>query len=270
MTSEQASFARGPVGEMPQCQPELVAVDALVSQLDAAVDERTREDLIEQLVLANMGVARALARRYRGRGIALEDLEQVARLGLVAAARRFDPRRNRAFLAFAVPTIRGEILKHFRDLGWMVKPPRRIQELQASISVAAAKLTQELGRSPRPSELAEWLGADLEEVQEALATEGCYRPTSLDRPVGDESGSAALGDLIPIEDDAGRAAEARLLLAPLIQQLGQRDRQIVYLRFFRGWTQEEIGREIGVTQMHVSRLLSRILSELRDALHEAA
>ena len=238
----------------------------LLHRLADSHDEQERHDLIEQLVLVNLGVAHAIAMRYRNRGISGDDLEQVARLGLVKAAQGFDPARQNDFLAYAVPTIRGEVRKHFRDHGWTVRPPRRIQELQSRIMAAATELTHALGRSPRPSELAQHLDSSVEEIEEALSADGCFSPSSLDRPVSDEDGSASLGDLLPSEDADHDAAEARLMLAPAIRRLSERDRLILHLRFFKGLTQEEIAQEIGVTQMHVSRLLSKILNELRSEI----
>jgi len=214
-----------------------------------------------------MGVATAIASRYRTRGIATEDLEQVAYLALVKAAQGYDAALGNDFLSYAVPTIRGEIKRHFRDLGWTVRPPRRIQELQARITAADALLSQELGRSPRPSEVAAHLGEQVEDVTEALATVGCFTPASLDRPAG-EDGTATVSDLIGSEDAAREAAEARTVLAPLVRRLGERDRRILLLRFFRGWTQQEIADDIGVTQMQVSRLLTRILADLRKGLSD--
>ncbi len=218
------------------------------------------------LVMANLGVAQSIARRYRNRGIPLDDLEQVARLGLVKAARSFDPSRRTDFLAYAVPTIRGEVRKHFRDQGWMVRPPRRIQELQSRILAAASELTQELGRSPRPSEIAAALEIPMGEVEEALAADGCFTPSSLDRPVGPAADAPALGDMLASQHDDHEAVDARVILGPAVRRLSERERRILHLRFFNGWTQEEIAREIGVTQMHVSRLLGKILSTLRSEL----
>lgn len=241
----------------------------ILDRLKAARERHDTEEhdrLVEELVLINLGVAHAIAMRYRGRGLNPEDLDQVARLGLVKAAHGFDTSRQNDFLAYAVPTIRGEVRKHFRDQGWMVRPPRRIQELQSRIAAAGAELTQTLGRSPRPSEVAKHLGEDLEEVQDALAADGCFSPSSLDRPAREDGGTATVGDLIPDDDRDQQAAEARVTLAPVVRRLSARDRRILHLRFFNGWTQEEIARDIGVTQMHVSRLLARILADLREEL----
>jgi RNA polymerase sigma-B factor len=238
----------------------------LLDRLGTSLDEEERHRLVDELVVVNLGVAHSIAMRYRNRGISPDDLEQVARLGLVKAAHAFDPARQNDFLAYAVPTIRGEVRKHFRDHGWTVRPPRRIQELQSRIMAAATELTQSLGRSPRPSEIARHLDADVEEIHEALSADGCFSPSSLDRKVSDDENSAALGDLLPADDSEQDAAEARLMLAPVVRQLSERDQLILHLRFFKGWTQDEIAKEIGVTQMHVSRLLSRILQELRTGL----
>lgn len=227
-----------------------------------------RRDLLERVVLLNMGVARSVARRYRSKGIASEDLDQVAYVALVRAADKFDPSLDKDFLTYAIPSIRGEIKKHFRDSGWVVRPPRRIQELQPQVVAAGQELTHLLGRSPRPSEVAAHIGVDVEEVIEALAMDGCFQPTSLDVPVGD-GGSSVLGDLLEGADTGLRASEARMLLAPVLRQLGERDRRILYLRFFEGQTQREIGRELGVTQMQVSRLLTRICQTLRQQLAES-
>ena len=234
----------------------------------AAADGTERERIVEEIVLLNMGVAKAIARRYYGKGIHDDDLDQVAYLALVQAARKFDPRHGRDFLSYAVPTIRGELRKNFRDSGWTVRPPRPIQELQARIRKANDDLVQQLGRSPRPSEVADHLGVDLDQVLEALAANGCFSPTSLDQPLTDSDDTVAVGDLLTDDGADLDAADARLLLGPVLRGLGDRDRRIVELRYFRGLTQQEIADDIGVTQMHVSRLLSRLLTNLREQLTE--
>jgi RNA polymerase sigma-B factor len=226
-------------------------------------DELERRRLLDEVVVLNMGVANALAARYRSRGIAEEDLKQVAYLALVKAAQGFDCSAGSDFLSYSVPTIRGEIKRHFRDCGWAVRPPRRIQELQSRIAAADTDLSFTLGRSPRPSEIAAYLDESLDDVTEALASDGCFSPTSLDRPVNDEPGTS-IGDLMGYVDTGQSAAEARVVLAPVVRRLKERDRRILLLRFFRGWTQAEIAADIGVTLMQVSRLLSRILYDLRQ------
>ena len=226
--------------------------------------ERRRQELLDYVVRINMGVARTVAGRYFHRGIDEDDLIQVAYMALTRAARDFDASRHQDFLSYAVPTIRGELKKHFRDQGWMVRPPRRVQEAQARITRAEGSLSQELGRAVRPTELADHLGLELDDVIEALAADGCFSPSSLDRPVspsGDTTG-VALVDFLGEADQATPAAEARVVLAPVVKKLKPRDRRIVYLRFFEQKSQQEIADEIGVTQMQVSRLLARILRDL--------
>jgi RNA polymerase sigma-B factor len=223
---------------------------------------------LEYVVSINMGVARAVASRYANRGLETEDLFQVAYVALTRAARDFDPGQHDEFLSYAVPTIRGEIKKHFRDRGWTVRPPRRIQEAQGRIARAESALWQELGRSPKPTEVATHLALPLDQVIEAMVADGCFTPTSLDRPIDGLRGVSTLGDLIGVGDPHQAAAEARALLAPVVAQLAERDRRILYLRYFEERTQEQIGDELGVSQVQVSRLLSRILRDLRAGLGE--
>ena len=232
-----------------------------------------RLELLDYVVRINMGVAGSVARRYVHRGIEEEDLVQVAYVALIRAAHGFDPGRDQDFLAYAVPTIRGELKKHFRDRGWVVRPPRRIQEIQARITSAEADLAQDLGRRPRPSELAAHLEVGLDEVSEAMAIDGCFAPSSLDLPVAGPGGVgfATVGDLLGTEDRSQAAAEARLALAPALRRLHERDRRILSMRFVEERSQQEIGDAIGVTQMQVSRLLARIMRDLRmDLGHEVA
>lgn len=237
----------------------------LLSQIAETTDDVEGKRLRDEVVVLNMGVARAIASRYRDRGISKDDLMQAAYVGLVKAVQGFDPSFERDFLSYAVPTVTGEVKRYFRDFGWTVRPPRRVQELQSQISRASAELSQELHRSPKTSEVAEHLNVDIDSVIEALAADGCFTPASLDVPVG-EDGSTSLGELIGHDDaDLGRA-EARIMLAPAVRQLAPRDRRILELRFFKGCTQEQIARDIGVTQMQVSRLLARILADLREEL----
>ncbi|NPD04904.1 sigma-70 family RNA polymerase sigma factor [Nocardioides sp. zg-1308] len=223
--------------------------------------------LTRQLIETNIAVARSMAARYRNRGIDLDDLEQVALLGLTKAAQRFDPSAGHDFLSFAVPTVRGELRRHFRDSGWMIRPPRRVQDMQARVASAHEELEAQLGRSPRPTEVAAHLGEQLDDVVEALAADGCFTPTSLDATVGD--GTSSLGDLIGHEDRAMRSAEARIVLDPVIRRLSARDRRIVRMRFYDERTQQEIADAVGLTQAQVSRVLTRILADLRADLGES-
>jgi RNA polymerase sigma-B factor len=238
---------------------------ALLAEVSATSDRVRRAELQEEVVRLNMEVAESVSARYRRRGVPDDDLTQVAYLGLVKAVRGFDPSYDRDFLVYAVPTIRGEVRKYFRDRAWTIRPPRRIQELQAMLSSATEELSQALGRSPRPTEVADYLDVDLDEVIEALSANGCFAPTSLDRPVGEGEGFT-LGDLVPHHEPGISAVDARHMLAPAIAGLCERDRRILYLRFFAQQTQSEIAADIGVTQMQVSRLLSRILEDIRRAI----
>jgi RNA polymerase sigma-B factor len=233
----------------------------------AAADPAEAEQLYEQVVLLNVEIAESIVLRYRNRGVPVEDLVQVACVGLVKAARGFDVDKSSNFLSYAVPTILGEVKRFFRDNAWMVKPPRRVQELQAQISGATARLTHSGGETPSAEAIAAELGVEPAEVEEARAADGCYSPTSLDRtmPTGDDDGTQ-LGDLIGADDLGYDQAEALVALRPLCRQLSERDRRIVYLRFFCEWTQARIAEEFGVTQMQISRLLSRILTRLREEL----
>jgi RNA polymerase sigma-B factor len=212
-----------------------------------------------------MDMARSIAARYWGRGESSEDLTQVAYVGLMKAIRGYDSGRGDDFRSYAIPTIAGEVKRHFRDKSWTVKAPRWIQELQADISSVSDDLTQELRRSPQAAEIAERLGVSEHEVLEALSADGCFTPTSIDGrgPTGD---GYALAERLGDEDRDLDRAEIRVALAPLIQDLPDRDRTILDLRFFRGWTQSQIASDLGVTQMQVSRLLSRILKNLRVQL----
>jgi RNA polymerase sigma-B factor len=230
--------------------------------------EDERRALMGRAIEVNLGVAHREAARYRSRGVPLEDLRQVAALALTKAAQRYDIATGHDFLSYAVPTIRGELRRYFRDHGWMVRPPRRIQELQARINAAEAELSCRLGRSPHPVEVAEHLGEPPESVREALASDGCFVPTSLDRPVGSEEAST-LGEMLPCGDSGHGAAEARVMLHPVLRTLPDRDQQILGMRFFEGLTQREIACRIGVTQMQVSRLLTRILAQLRTSVGQA-
>ena len=241
----------------------------LLARASREQDPSRRRNLIAAVVEANMGVADAIASHYRRRGISDDDLQQVAYLALTKAARRFDADAGHDFLSYAVPTIRGEVRRYFRDNGWMVRPPRKVQELQSRVFAAEAELAPMLGRSPSVTEVASHLGVPLRDVEEALSAEGCFVPTSLDKVVGGES-STTIGDLLGDTDTETDAVEARVVLAPVVRRLSERDRKVLQLRFFDDRTQREIAEEIGVTQTQVSRVLSRIIRELRENVEEPA
>ena len=218
--------------------------------------------LRDELVTAHMGLAEYLARRFTNRGEPLDDLVQVAALGLLKAVDRFDPERGLEFSTYATPTIVGELKRHFRDKGWAVRVPRRVQELHLRLGSVVSQLSQELGRSPTIGEIAQAATVSEEEVLEAIEAGHAYRFTSLDAPSGNDdemSLSAELGS----EDQGLIDSEHRVTLSPLIAQFPPCERMILHLRFFEGLTQSEIAGRLGISQMHVSRLLARALAQLR-------
>nr|WP_238356648.1 sigma-70 family RNA polymerase sigma factor [Kribbella italica] len=233
----------------------------------AAADELERQQLLEQAVELNLEVARAIARRFRGRGAEDDDLEQVACLGLIKAVRGYRIGDGVPFIGYAVPTIRGEVKRFFRDCSWTVRIPRRLQDLQGKIARTLPLLAQELGREPTPEEVAGRLGVDSKEVREADAARGCFNVLSLDRPGGSGDGDLSLLDMVADEEDPHlRRFEAIDQLGPLIDDLSARDRRILELAFIENWRQVDIGRDLGISQMQVSRLLSKILTGLRERL----
>ena len=238
----------------------------LVARLADCQDEPTRRVLTNELAAINMPVADSVVSRYRSRGIATEDLQQVAYLALTKAARRFDPSAGHDFLSFCVPTIRGEVRRYFRDKGWMVRPPRGIQELQQRLTLARATSRPVSGGRRHPTSWPSTSARTPSTSVRPWTARAASRPTSLDRPVGNDEQGASLGDLLGDEDDVQSAAEARVALAPVVRRLSRRDRHILELRFFEGLTQREIADDIGVTQMQVSRLLTRIFRDIREDL----
>ena len=239
--------------------------EQLLQLAHATTDRVESAALRERVVLLNRRVAEAVAARYRGRGVAQEDLDQAAYEGLTKAVDKFDPTLRNDLLTYAVPTIRGEIQRYFRDQSWMVRPPRRVQELQWRVNQTIDRMAQELGREPTDEEVRDELEISGDDYQEAMVGFGCFQPPSLDQPLADQS-SLTLGDALPDDDDSDEVVEARTMLAPLVRRLSERDRRILYLRFFEDQTQQEIGENLGVTQMQVSRLLARILKDLRSEI----
>jgi len=230
-------------------------------------DERMRAQLIE----AHIGLAEYLARRFNNRGEPLDDLVQVASTGLIKAVDRFEPERGLEFSTYATHTIVGELKRHFRDKGWAVRVPRRMQELHLRLTTLVSTLNQDLGRSPTIPEIAQAAGVSEEEVLEAMEAGQAYRFTSLDAPVagaGEDSGGS-LATSLGAEDGSMVDVEHRVSLSPLIAKLPPRQQKILHLRFFEGLTQSEIASRLGISQMHVSRLLARSLAQLRqDATEE--
>ena len=229
------------------------------------VPDPRHQQLLDEVVILNAPVARSMASRYRRKGVDADDLEQVAYLGLVKAANGYRLDAATAFLAYAVPTIRGELKRYFRDCAWTVRPPRRVQEMQGSIAAAEPELTQRLGHLPSDKETAEALGTAATEIAEASAVRGCFTTLSLDAPSGSDNGASLL-EAVPAAEDGYDLVENVQTLTPVVDGLGDRDRRILELRFCSGFTQEEIGNELGVSQMQVSRLLRNILDRLRTEL----
>jgi RNA polymerase sigma-B factor len=213
-----------------------------------------------------MGLAEHLARRFVGRGESLQDLTQVAYLALVKAADRYDPDRGAEFATFATPTVLGEIKRHFRDKGWAVRVPRQLQELRLTLTKAIDDLTQELQRSPTVAELAKNLSITEEDVLQGLECGRAYSTQSIDPLLDPDEDQVPLAAVVGTIDPGIERVEDRHALRPLMQALPERERRMIEMRFFRNMTQTEIAEELGISQMHVSRLLTRTLAELRSQL----
>ena len=236
---------------------------------DASGSESSRLGARDGLVALHLPLVEHCARRFRNRGEPFEDLVQVGTIGLIKSIDRFELDRGVEFSTYATPTIIGEIKRHFRDKGWAIRVPRRLQELRIQIANTAADLTQTLGRSPTPRELAEKLGCSVEEIVEGIESSNAYSTLSLDASDDADGGGGGMLDAIGIEDENLEHVEIRESLKPLLDALAPREKQILLLRFFRNRTQTQIAEEIGVSQMHVSRLLSRTLEQLRVAMDES-
>ncbi|MCW3816120.1 SigB/SigF/SigG family RNA polymerase sigma factor [Micromonospora sp. DR5-3] len=228
-----------------------------------------RQALRNQVIEAWLPLANHLAARYSGRGEPTGDLAQTAALGLIKAVDRFDASRGVDFAGFAIPTILGEIKRHFRDRTWNIRVPRRLQELRLRISEANGTLTQTLNRAPTVADIAAHLDLTEEEVLEGLEGARAYNAVSLSTPIGDSDSATELGDTLGTEDGEYELAELRASLGPALATLDEREQRILTLRFYGNLTQSEIAARVGVSQMHVSRLLARALTKLRGQLTEA-
>lgn len=250
-----------------QCCLDLAAADTDLPGLQER-ERRAREEL----VLANVTVASSIASRYRNAGEPMEELVQTAYVGLVKAANGFAPERGIDFLAYAVPTIAGEVKRYFRDRGWAVRPPRRVQELHLTIARVRPELESRLGRSVTVAELAAELDVDQDDVIETLAGEQGYRAVSLDAPApgGEEASGRSLADSLSCFEGGFDKVDDVMSVRPLLDALPPRERRILALRFFEELTQQQIGEQVGVTQMQVSRLITKSLTRLREGLAEAS
>jgi RNA polymerase sigma-B factor len=235
-----------------------------LASMDRADPARAR--VRERLITTHLPLARHIARRFTNRGEPHEDLVQVATIGLINAVDRFEPDRGVEFLSYAIPTIMGEVKRHFRDQGWSVRVPRRLKEMHLAISGAMGELSQRLGRAPTASELATHLGVSHAEVLEGLAAANAYRSASLDDPLFGEEAGPTLAHSLGAEDAALEGVEYREALQPLLEKIAPRERKILILRFFGNKTQSQIAGEVGISQMHVSRLLAQTLAKLREGL----
>jgi RNA polymerase sigma-B factor len=229
----------------------------------ASGDRRVRNELVE----GHRWVAVHCARRFSDRGEMYDDLLQVAMLGVVKAVERYDPARGTAFSTFAIPTVMGELRRHFRDATWPLKVPRRVKDLSIGLSSIIQQLAHELGRSPQVDEVAARAGASVDDVLEALEAGAAYRPAPLPSP-GTTPGDGYLDERFGVEDTELRVSEVRVLLRELVVDLPARERRILYLRFYEGRTQAEIADDLGISQVHVSRLLRASLDQLHGHLRD--
>jgi RNA polymerase sigma-B factor len=220
----------------------------------------------EELVRLHLPLVEYLARRFRNRGEPYDDLVQVATIGLIKSVDRFDSDRGVEFSTYATPTIVGEIKRHFRDKGWTIRVPRRLQELKLSLGKATAELAQRNGRAPTVAELASYLEMSEEEILEGMESAHAYSAISLDAPEGGSVDAPSVADSLGAEDDGLEGVEYRESLKPLLERLSAREKRILMLRFFGNQTQSQIAHELGISQMHVSRLLARTLAQLREGL----
>lgn len=230
-------------------------------------DDPRRTPLRDRLVTGYLPLAQHIAQRYSGKGIAKDDLVQVASIGLIHAVDRFDPGRGADFLSFAVPTVMGEVRRHFRDTSWPMRVPRRLQELRASINQANAELSQHLDGIATSAEIADHLGITEAEVLEGHEAARAYRAVSLDASPFSDDERKPLAETLGEEDTALELVDNHASLMPLLQELPDRERTILGLRYFGDMSQTQIAQEVGLSQMHVSRLLNRTLTELREGLN---
>jgi RNA polymerase sigma-B factor len=236
---------------------------------DESAGQAARDGARDSLVHLHLPLVEHCARRFRNRGEPFEDLVQVGTIGLIKSIDRFDSDRGVEFSTYATPTIIGEIKRYFRDKGWAIRVPRRLQELRMQIGSASAELTQSLGRSPTPRELAEAIGCTVEEIVEGIESSNAYSTLSLDATDDSDDSTATMLDAIGVDDEGLEHVEIRESIKPLLDRLDAREKKILLLRFFKNMTQSQIAEEIGVSQMHVSRLLNRTLVQLRTSLEQA-
>ncbi|TDD08219.1 SigB/SigF/SigG family RNA polymerase sigma factor [Nonomuraea deserti] len=245
---------------------EMSAEELLAEMVREGTSGSHRERLRERIVEMHRPLAMEIARRYRYRGEPLEDLLQAAYVGLMKAVNGFDPSLGHAFRGYAVVTMTGEVKRHFRDRTWAIRVPRLYQERRSELNRLVADLSQDLGRSPTVAELAAKMNISEEDVLLTLDASAAYSTLSLDAPLGTDDDAASLGDVIPEDDDTLSTMVDREAVKPLIDALPSREKHILLLRFFGNMTQAEIAAEFGISQMHVSRILRKVLDQLRAEL----
>ncbi len=266
--TEVESRDSGRAAALDEIRHESARLFAVLRDSDASDAERANAR--EALVHLHLALVEHCARRFRNRGEPFEDLVQVGTVGLIKSVDRFDTERGVEFSTYATPTIIGEIKRYFRDKGWAIRVPRRLQELRMQISGSTAELTQSLGRSPTPGEIADAIGCSVEEIVEGMESSNAYATLSLDATADSDGGRGRGGqsmlDAIGVDDEGLEHVEIRESIKPLLEGLPPREKTILLLRFFKNMTQSQIAAEIGVSQMHVSRLLTRTLEQLRSSL----
>ena len=262
-----ASTIESDVDKVPAVAPE-TATDLLHTLAGMPADHPRRAALRDRTIEAWLPLSQHLAHRYSGRGEPTDDLLQTAAVGLIKAVDKFDPDRGVDFAGYAIPTIIGELKRHFRDRTWDIRVPRRLQEMRLAISEANSTLLQSLGRSPTVTDVAAHLKLTEEEILEGLEGARAYNAVSLSTPTGDGERATELGDLLGADDNQYELAELRVALGPALATLDEREQKILTLRFYGNLTQSQIADHIGVSQMHVSRLLARALTKLRGQLDE--
>lgn len=235
----------------------------LLAEAEVTACPQRRKTLHEEAILVNRDLALRIAHRYRRRGVEIDDLNQVAMLALCKAISGYRPREGATFAAYAIPTISGELRRHFRDHAWAVRPPRRLQELSALVRAAESDLIGQLGSIPTARDLARHLGISEADVDRARQANSSFRAASLDAPLGQDT---TLGDVLPAWPGELERLDSVLALRQAVASLPERERRVLTLRFALDMTQADIGREVGLSQMHVSRILGRTLLTLRSAL----
>ena len=272
LTSEQRAVARRAAAasthELPGTPKGKLAWDKQrTRELFALYKEQGDEDARNELVMSHLNLVRFLASKFKNRGEPLDDLMQVGYLGLLKAIDRFDPERGLEFTTFATPTILGEIKRHFRDKGWSVRVPRRLQELSAKVNQATDKLTNELQRSPKVEEIAEYLGVTVDEVLEAMESSSAYTSVPIEAPGASDSDDApSILDRYADDDNELDFTDDRLVIEEAIRDFSPREREVIELRFVKGMTQIEIAKKLGISQVQVSRLLRRTLKKIQDKI----